>query len=262
MGARDTVVIAALTAAGAATDAISYLGLGHVFPANMTGNTVLLGIGAATHDGAAVRGSATALGAYVLAAAAVAAAVPARPGRWRLRLVLLAELSLLLAAAVWWLARGDGSPAGGPRLGLIALAGAAMGTQSALTVRLGLPVGTTTYITGTWTRLSMVAGSLVHRSAERPAGKHGPQALVVVLYPVAGFAAAAAFTRWHPAAMLLPVALLAGAAVAREVQNAHAGESRERPAGRHPGGHAGGGEVAPVEPDGGRQRARADPEAD
>ena len=33
-----------LTAAAGSTDAISYLGLGRVFTANMTGNLVLLGV--------------------------------------------------------------------------------------------------------------------------------------------------------------------------------------------------------------------------
>ncbi len=39
--------VPALAVVAAATDALSYLGLGKVFPANMTGNTVLLGIGIA-----------------------------------------------------------------------------------------------------------------------------------------------------------------------------------------------------------------------
>src|SRR5689334_11346849 len=98
-----SLAIAALTCTAACTDAVSYLGLGHVFPANMTGNTVLLGLGAATRDWTAVAGSAVALGAYVLAAVAFGAAVPTEPKRWHLRVALLAELCLLLGAALWWL---------------------------------------------------------------------------------------------------------------------------------------------------------------
>ena len=37
-----------LTVVAACADAISYLGLGHVFPANMTGNTVLLDVPVST----------------------------------------------------------------------------------------------------------------------------------------------------------------------------------------------------------------------
>ena len=40
---RDTMVLV-LTWAASGVDAISYLGLGHVFTANMTGNAVLLGL--------------------------------------------------------------------------------------------------------------------------------------------------------------------------------------------------------------------------
>ena len=48
--------LALLTAVAGVGDAISYLGLGHVFVANMTGNTVLLGIAAVEHaSGPALR---------------------------------------------------------------------------------------------------------------------------------------------------------------------------------------------------------------
>ncbi|MGB8995910.1 MAG: DUF1275 family protein, partial [Pseudonocardiaceae bacterium] len=47
-------------------------------PANMTGNTVLLGVGLATGDMPEATRSATALGAFLLGAAAIGAAVPDR----------------------------------------------------------------------------------------------------------------------------------------------------------------------------------------
>lgn len=42
---RHDIAVLALTAAATSTDAISYLGLNEVFPANMTGNTVPPAIG-------------------------------------------------------------------------------------------------------------------------------------------------------------------------------------------------------------------------
>ena len=42
--------LAGLTLVAAVTDGISYLGLDRVFPVNMTGNTVLLGLGIASYD--------------------------------------------------------------------------------------------------------------------------------------------------------------------------------------------------------------------
>src|SRR5271167_3593427 len=45
------MTLAALTVVSGFIDAVSYLGLGHVFTANMTGNVVLLGFGLAGAGG-------------------------------------------------------------------------------------------------------------------------------------------------------------------------------------------------------------------
>src|SRR5919201_498338 len=62
---RD-LLLAALTAVAGATDALSYLGLGQVFTANMTGNLVLLGVGAGRGGGAEVGRSAAAFVAFAV----------------------------------------------------------------------------------------------------------------------------------------------------------------------------------------------------
>ena len=49
---RDAMVLVLTWAAGG-VDAISYLGLGHVFTANMTGNAVLLGLAVGQGQGLA-----------------------------------------------------------------------------------------------------------------------------------------------------------------------------------------------------------------
>ncbi|MEU5725635.1 YoaK family protein [Micromonospora sp. NPDC047738] len=200
---RQRLLISALTVTAAGTDALSYLGLGHVFPANMTGNTVLLGLGAATGDWPAVSRSATALCAYVLAAVALGAAVPDRPGPHHIRTAFLIEVCLLVATAVWWNLL-TGRPTGAPRYGLIALAGTAMGMQSAIAARLRLPGVTTTYITGTWTGLSMGIGELLRRDRSRSLDRQIARSLVVTWYPAAAFATAAAYTAWHNLAALIP----------------------------------------------------------
>jgi uncharacterized membrane protein YoaK (UPF0700 family) len=51
-------------------DAVSYLGLGHVFTANMTGNIVLLGFGIAGSEGLPVVAPLVSLGAFLVGAAA------------------------------------------------------------------------------------------------------------------------------------------------------------------------------------------------
>ena len=45
------VTLAALTVVSGFVDAVSFLGLGHVFTANMTGNVVLIGFAAPAHPG-------------------------------------------------------------------------------------------------------------------------------------------------------------------------------------------------------------------
>src|SRR5258708_39600187 len=59
-----------LTIISGLVDAVSYLGLGHVFTANMTGNVVLLGFAAAGASGISAPACLTSLGAFLLGAAA------------------------------------------------------------------------------------------------------------------------------------------------------------------------------------------------
>ena len=55
------VALAALTAVSGIVDAVSYLGLGRVFTANMTGNVLLIGFGIAGAPGFSIAASAAAL---------------------------------------------------------------------------------------------------------------------------------------------------------------------------------------------------------
>src|SRR5436853_7402762 len=57
-----------MTAVTGLVDAVSYLALGRVFTANMTGNVVLLGFAVAGVPGLSVARSAAALGAFVVGA--------------------------------------------------------------------------------------------------------------------------------------------------------------------------------------------------
>src|SRR4051812_8665978 len=58
-----------LTFTTGVVDAVSYLGLGHVFTANMTGNVVLLGFGIAGAAGLPIAAPFASFGAYGLDAA-------------------------------------------------------------------------------------------------------------------------------------------------------------------------------------------------
>src|SRR5439155_344081 len=59
-----------LTAVTGLVDAVSYLRLGHVFVANMTGNVVFLGFTADPHSGLSLAASLTAIGGFVVGALA------------------------------------------------------------------------------------------------------------------------------------------------------------------------------------------------
>jgi uncharacterized membrane protein YoaK (UPF0700 family) len=152
---RDSLLLLLAGAAGS-LDAISYLGLGHVFTANMTGNTVLLGVALSQRDIPAVLRNAVALvGLGVGVALGTAIAGRGRPGgRWpRIVTVTLAvELAaLLLYALIWHLVD---TPSGGSASALILLSAGAMGIQSEAVRCLKISGVSTTYITGTLTNLT------------------------------------------------------------------------------------------------------------
>jgi uncharacterized membrane protein YoaK (UPF0700 family) len=155
-GIRDTLLLALSFAAGY-VDALSYLGLGRVFTANMTGNTVLLAISLAQLDAAAGVRSSVALGGF-LGGAALGAWIVERDGAegvWprAVTLALSVEAFILCMFAAAWQLVGD-TPATFPLAVLIALSALAMGVQSAAIRRLEVSGIATTYITGTLTHLA------------------------------------------------------------------------------------------------------------
>jgi uncharacterized membrane protein YoaK (UPF0700 family) len=145
-----------LTTAAAAVDAISYLGLGRVFTANMTGNTVLLALAAVQGELKSTARLAVALVAF--AAGTAAGAFVVRRGRepktWPLSVtaVVVIEVVLLGGLGGAWAAAGT-TPGQLPIFALIALAAMTMGMQSAAVRTVSGAGVTTTFITGTWTDL-------------------------------------------------------------------------------------------------------------
>ncbi|MGH3344101.1 MAG: YoaK family protein [Carbonactinosporaceae bacterium] len=211
---RDLLLLM-LTAVAGCVDAISFLGLGQVFTANMTGNVVLLGLAAgrgattqALRAGVALAGFA--LGALVGARLAGGGAPRRDPGPslWpaRVTLSLGVELLLLASFATGWRLTADQPGVLAP-YALTALLSVAMGLQSAAARRLGVTGVATTYVTGTLTAL--MAGLA---GAGRARGSWARRAAVLAAVLAAlGFGAAAggALLHWQPqAAPMVPVALL------------------------------------------------------
>jgi uncharacterized membrane protein YoaK (UPF0700 family) len=150
------LLLIGLTFAAGSIDAISYLALGRVFTANMTGNIVLLALAVAQSLGPQTERSLVALAAFA-AGVAIAASVGRPRGReevWpaRITLALAVEAVLLTGfAAAWWAYQWRPFTEG--VLVLVALAGLAMGMQSATARQLAVRGVSTTFVTGTLTTL-------------------------------------------------------------------------------------------------------------
>ena len=140
-----------LTAVTGLVDAVSYLALGHVFTANMTGNIVFLGFAMASVPGVSMGRSGAALGAFVLGAT-IGGRLAARLGsgprlRWTSIGFGIEAVLLLAAAALAARAGTDLSRDPGRLYGVVALTGLAMGVRNAVVRKLGERDLTTTVLT-------------------------------------------------------------------------------------------------------------------
>lgn len=152
--ARDLLLICLAFGAGA-VDAISFLGLGRVFTANMTGNIVLLGVAAGSAAGSEVTRSAISLVAFAVAVS-LAVGLSRRASRGRLPAGVAFALGLETLAQAGFLAGWLASstrPSGALEDVLVGLSAIAMGLQSGAVLRLGIAGISTTYVTGTLTGL-------------------------------------------------------------------------------------------------------------
>lgn len=213
---RDVLVLL-LAFTGGCADAISYLGLGRIFTANMTGNTVLLGLSLAQAQWPAVLRSVTALAGYLVGVAGGALLIDRAPksrqALWPPMVTAICAIELFLLAALTLTGAILPSPStGGAVDALILLSAAAMGLQSVAVTALGIRGVATTYITGTWTSLisGLVRGLPTDErpEAEPPPGT-GMQAAVVGVYVLAAFAGGVAATSWHLVAFIVPTIVVA-----------------------------------------------------
>src|SRR5213592_797555 len=144
------LLLLVLTVTTGLIDAVSVLGLGRVFTANMTGNLVFLGFALARVPGFSLVRSLAALAAF-LAGAVIGGRLAIRlegsRGRW-LATVAAVESSLLFAAALTAIGYDGEHLAPVARLySLIGLTAVAMGLRNATVRRLAIPDLTTTVLT-------------------------------------------------------------------------------------------------------------------
>ena len=218
-GVRTTAALVVLTLTTGVIDAVSYLALGHVFTAVMTGNILLLGFAVAGGAGLSATASAVSLAGFVvggLAGSRLEQRLVRQRHRW-FETGMCVEGALLGAAglAAWRLPAGP-EQMSGRHYAVIAVVAAAMGVRNVTTLRAAVPALTTTVATRTLTAL---LDSLPAHPAG--AGKRSvtPQvrraAAVVTLFAGAAAGAAMVQAQWRPAVPLLMVAgvVLATAAV-------------------------------------------------
>ncbi len=169
-------LLVVMTVVTGVVDAVSFLRLGHVFVANMTGNVVFLGFALTGAPGFSVSAPLVALGAFVIGAA-VAGRLAAPTGRNMLARMATSEAALCAAAAGVAIV-GSGTTA---RYAMTVLLAVAMGGQNAVVRRLAVPAMTTTTV------LTTTLTALV---ADRPdlstPGSHTVRRAVVVAAMLAG----------------------------------------------------------------------------
>jgi uncharacterized membrane protein YoaK (UPF0700 family) len=199
-----TVLLLTLTFSTGLVDAVSYLGLGRVFSANMTGNVVLLGFGIAGGYQLPIVAPIVSLLAFLAGAAIGGALADAIAARHRLHVgvTLGAEVSLLIVA-VLLTALADVRPDAASGDTVIALLAVAMGLRNVTVRRIGVPDLTTTVLTLTLTGL---AADLRHLRSKRAAAARRSLA---VLAMGAGAVAGALLLKTGAAWVLALAAVLA-----------------------------------------------------
>jgi uncharacterized membrane protein YoaK (UPF0700 family) len=213
--ARDTVLpgrvgrhgplpplLVSMTLVTGLVDAFSYLVLGHVFVANMTGNVVFLGFALAGAPGFSIAASLAAIAAFA-AGALLGGRLAARHRGHRARLhsSSAAAQAAFLAAAVILAVSSGGTPAAGYRYALITALGICMGIQNAAARAIAVPDLTTTVLTLTLT------GIAADSSAAGGTGSKAGRRVVPAAAMLAGALLGAALIRHAQACDPLVIAL-------------------------------------------------------
>ncbi|MDY0881534.1 YoaK family protein [Dongia soli] len=150
----------ALTILTGLVDAASYLGLGHVFVANMTGNVVFLGFAAARITGFSVTASLVAIAAFMAGALCGGVIGRAKDGhRGRILWIAIGMETCLAGAALVMILERERMAADLSILLIIVTLSIAMGLQNSIVRRLAVPDLTTTVLTLTITGLAADRGA-------------------------------------------------------------------------------------------------------
>jgi uncharacterized membrane protein YoaK (UPF0700 family) len=192
-----------LTVVTGLVDAFSYLILGHVFVANMTGNVVFSGFAIAGAKGFSLAASVVALAAFAVGAL-LGGRIAHRFRDHRARVLYPALLvETVLVAAAYLVAQFGDVQHDIVRYVLIVLLGLAMGTQNAAARALAVPDLTTTVLT-----LTIAGTAADSRLIGGPGAKAGRRMLSVAAMFAGALLGAVAALHGHQALPLLGAAIL------------------------------------------------------
>src|ERR1700740_3016028 len=175
-----------MTAVTGLVDAVSFLSLGHVFTANMTGNIVFLAFATAHISGLSIARSSTALLAFLLGAILGGRIMARATSDSQIRFAaqaFLMEVAFLFAASFCGIGyRADLLEDSFQAFALIALTALAMGTRNAAVRKLAIPDLTTTVLTLTITGIG-ADSSLANGNNQRLARRVASVAAMIWVRP-------------------------------------------------------------------------------
>jgi uncharacterized membrane protein YoaK (UPF0700 family) len=217
---RNALVVLLAIAAGF-SDALGYVGLGRVFTANMTGNTILLGLAIGQGEVAAAGRSVAALVGFILGILVAGMIVACTRDRsiWSMTVTAtLAGECLVLLVFTLWGTIASPSAASWANDALIVGLAMAMGMQSITLHVLGISGFVSTAITSTW--IEVICGlsgrfRMIRELQQRAAAAGNylagirVQVMVIGAYLVAAVAAGMAYSRWQLAVAAIPTGVVA-----------------------------------------------------
>ena len=210
---------AVLAASAGAVDAICFDRVFGVFPANQSGNAVLLGIGIGSEHGSDVWRPALAIAGFALGVAVAILLGSRLPRRRRPEVLLTIEIALLVPLAIALVTTPH------PRIelddlatvALLLLTCAAMGIQTEVIGRAAGVAVATTYQSGAIVRIAELATGTDRAGRPRALAARSVAVLTVVLGAyVGGAALGAALGSWS-ASLFVPIGMLVVVGVAAQV---------------------------------------------
>ncbi|MGD9735260.1 MAG: YoaK family protein [Solirubrobacterales bacterium] len=224
-----TRALLVLTFATGVIDAVSFLGLGNVFTANMTGNVVLLGFGISGAPGLPILAPLVSLGSFFVGSVVggrMANRYPAKANR--LSRSMQVEIGFLAAAMVWTLVVDvePGHLSAGIAIAMLAFA---LGVRNATVRQVKVADLTTTVLTMTLTALA--ADSPLAGGDGRGSWRRGGAVVAMLLGAIAG----GLLVKAHLAAAIALAVVLAVLTWIVFVPAAASAEAESKPSAREAG---------------------------